>query len=132
MNMRSKTTFRLCDLNTQGAEVVLGIAGIQECFEIRAGRCRATGYLANQDFPNQTSIATRGEIFFIEVPKENRGRGLGASLFQDAIRLIVKNGSSTVNLSPTSQEGKALVASMIRNGVVGETIQQSKFGKRYS
>lgn len=40
-----------------------------------------------------------------------------------------ENGSSTVNLSPTSQEGKALVASMIRNGVVGETIQQSKSGK---
>jgi hypothetical protein len=87
------------------------------------------GYYKDQDFPGDTFSQKRGEVFLTEVPESERGKGLGYSLTKDAISLISANGGETVNLSPTSTGGKAIVSKLIKEGVISDALRKSATGK---
>ncbi len=116
---------------TPGARIELGYAGIREGFSISTpSGAKVSGYLNNQDFPNQGSKATRGEIFYVWVPKQEQGRGIGTSLVYDALRLMQANGSETYNSSLTSEAGRRLHEAIIAKGYIdGTPIQTSETGK---
>ena len=88
-----------------------------------------SGYLKNQDFPNEGTVPDRGEIFLASVPESQQHKGVGYSLSKDALRLIASHGSKTVNLHPTHPGGKAIVKRLIKDGHIGEAIRTSATGK---
>jgi GNAT superfamily N-acetyltransferase len=98
---------------TPGATTEFGVGGFAECFEIRLGGSFAQGYVCNQDFPGETVMAERGELFFIYVPQENRLKGIGSALAKDALRLMSGNGTRTINIASISTGGAWLVAAMV-------------------
>jgi hypothetical protein len=110
--------FTIPKFQTAGARVTTGFAGQSEGFELRAQGASQNGYIRDADFPGARISATRGELFWGEVPPGQRGRGLGRSLAMDALRLLQANGTTTVNISPTSAGGRGLVAALIRDGVL--------------
>ena len=115
---------------TPGAKIRTGFAGITESFEISLpSGARVTGYTHNQDFPNDVSSPTRGEVFYAEVPEDDRRKGIGTSLFKDALRLMQTFGTETVNLSTTSDAGRGFVKQMIKDAVISEPIRTSETGK---
>jgi hypothetical protein len=85
--------------------------------------------LANADFPNQKQKATRGEIFYVEVPESWRRFGWGTSLVLDALRKMREEGAETVNMDATTPEGQALIDSLLEKGYIEGPIQESETGK---
>ena len=81
------------------------------------------------DFPGEYNKKTRGEIWYIEVPESLRKKGVGLKLCEKAISFMKSKGMKTVNMSPTSKEGRALIISLIHNGYVSKPIKQSQSGK---
>ncbi len=99
-------------------------------FEIRtASGAAVTGYFRNQDFPGQDTKPDRAELFFVNVPAAEQRKGVGKGLAIDALRLLEKNGAKTVNMNATTPGGKALVASMLKDGLISGPIQTSATGK---
>lgn len=120
-------------LRTPGAHITTGFANIREGFLISTPEgASAKGYLFNADFPNQRSKPTRGELFYIEVPERLRRRGIGTSLALDALRQMLANGATTVNMDVTTNEGLALIESLIRNGYIEGPIQESDTKAEYN
>ena len=121
---------KIANLQTPGASVQMGVAGFPESFQISTpDGASITGYVTNADFPEDSGSATRGELFFSEVPEDMRRRGIGKSLCLDALRLLKQHGAETVNASPTSDEGRHLVSSLVRSGFLVGPIRQSDSGK---
>ena len=100
---------------------------MQEGFRLSAGTAQATGYSKNQDFPGQKSSPTRGELFQVEGDKNSKG--VGTSLAKDAIGLMASEGAQTVNINPTTAQGRALVERLISDGVISAPIQTAPTGK---
>ena len=116
-------------LETQGVSTQWGVGGQQDAFKLSLKDGSAvTGYAKDQDFPNEYSSPTRGEIFFTGIPESSRGKGIGKSLNIDALRVIAANGSTTVNMHGVSEGGRAIIASMIRDGYVS-LLRTSSTGK---
>lgn len=118
------------DYTTQGVTTTFNPHRTQDSFEIKhKSGATVTGFWQNQDFPNDTQSVTRGEIFLTSVPEVEQHKGLGYSLNADAIKLLKKNGAKTVNLSPVSEGGKAIVDKMMRDGLIHGPIRTSTTGK---
>jgi len=101
-----------------------------DTFEIKtATGASITGYVKNQDFPNEGIVPSRGEIFLASVPEAERGRGTGYSLTKDAVRLLSHHGTKTVNLHATSPGGKRIVEKLLSEGIIGPPIRTSQSGK---
>jgi hypothetical protein len=116
--------------HTPDAKISYGVGGDDSTFKIATpSGASQTGYVGGQDFPNQGFKKTRGELFLAEVPPSERGQGLGKSLAIDGLRVIKAHGGETVNIAPTSEAGRALVSSLIRDGHISEPIQTSETGK---
>jgi DNA topoisomerase I len=117
-------------LKTKGAVLQTGTGGAPEGFFIKTpGGASQSGYLYNADFEKEPSSSTRGELFYAEVPKELRRKGIGGSLARDALAAMKFYGSKTVNIHPTSDEGRALVSSLLRAGEISGPIRTSSLGK---
>ena len=113
-----------------GGKVNVGVAGMDNAFEIVTDDgSRISGYLNNHDFPGQPDSPTRGELFYAEVPEFGRRQGMGTKLALDALDIMANEGAETVNMSPTSDEGRALVASLKRQGAISGPIRTSESGK---
>ena len=56
-------------------------------------------------------------------------RGAGYALTEDAVRLVRENGAKTVNMSTTSDGGRAIVERLKKNKIIGKEIQKSASGK---
>ena len=92
------------------------------------GGAELLGYMANQDFENESVDPKRGELFWVEVPEAQRGQGVGVSMAKDALRVMANAGAERVNLSPISYEGKKMNAALERDGVI-RYIRQASTGK---
>ena len=116
-------------LRTSGARIRMGVGGQREAFEIMTIQgARASGYLRNADFPGEYGKATRGELVYVTAGIKHR-RGIGTSLALDSFRAMRTQGAKTVNISVTTEEGRALVRSLIRKGYISKPIQTSSSGK---
>jgi len=114
---------------TQGASLRFNV-GAADTFEIaHESGAKVTGYLKNQDFPNQPATPTRGELFYAEVPEGKQRSGIGTSLAVDALQLMRVNGVETVNMHGTTAAGRALIAKLQRDNLLSEPIQTSPTGK---
>jgi len=108
----------------------LGYGGMREGFLIEDGSgARATGYAFNADFGRERSSATRGELFFIEVPEDQRGKGVATELATEAVRFMQDQGAETVAMHPMQPGAKELNARLVREGVLRGPINQTESGK---
>lgn len=106
------------------------VGGMRDTFEIKTSKgATVNGYYRNQDFPGMSTKSDRAEIFITSVPESQRRMGIGYNLTEDAIRLVQKNGANTVNLSPTSEGGRAIVGKLKQNGIISGPIRTSETGK---
>ena len=111
------------------ASVQLNYAGQKNCFRISKEYGYITGYVKDQDFPNEKFKEDRGEIWYVEVFPEYKNEGKGKELFIEALDLIKSHGSKTVNISIVSEEGEKLVESILRDGYISGPIKTSETGK---
>jgi len=100
-----------------------------DAFRVDDGKAFLLGYTKNADFPGEYGKKTRGEIFQVNVPQmeQKKGKGLGLCIY--ALNHMKKNGTKTVNMNPTTKEGKALLISLIHNGFISQPIKISDTGK---
>jgi hypothetical protein len=116
------------EFQTPRARVQFGIAGDSDAFRIDGPHgSRGSGYWRNVDFPGEYGKSDRGEIFFITAGSKKRA-GLGTSIARDMLAVMKANGATTLNMYPTTSEGKFLIAKLIREGDV-ELIRTSSSGK---
>jgi predicted acetyltransferase len=101
----------------------------EDSFEITDGKSRLTFFIRNMDFPGQHNKKTRGEIYYIEVAKESRKKGLGLAMCRKALSLMKAVGTKTVNMSAVTDEGRALIISLIHHGDITGPIKRSSTGK---
>jgi len=119
---------RTPQLKTPGARITFNIGGDSDTFRIDGPHgSRGSGYWRNHDFPGESGKRDRGEIFFITAGSRKRA-GLGTSIARDMLAVLRKNGTRTVNMSPTTREGRALIAKLVREGDI-ELIRTSASGK---
>jgi hypothetical protein len=85
--------------------------------------------LSDVDFYREYNKKTRGELFFAEVPANLRKKGIGLAMCQAALTFMKSHGTKTVNMSPTSAEGRLLVTSLIHHGDVSLPIKIAPSGK---
>jgi len=103
---------------------------MKEAFQaVGEGGERVTGYVGGQDIGKKPSEATRGELYYIEVPKSAQRKGVGLELATKAIEHMKASGAKTVNISPTSDGGRALIAKLVATGVISEAITTTESGK---
>lgn len=115
---------------TQNTTTSFNVAKVNDTFSIKTkDGAEVTGYLKNQDFPNEGFKPDRGEIFLTKVPSELEGKGLGLSLTEDAVKLMAANGTKTLNLHATSPGGERIVQKLIENKFISEPIKTSERGK---
>ena len=113
------------------ASTSFGYGGMEEGFKIQdPSGATAIGYTSNADFPNYRSSPTRGELFFVTVPEEHRRKGIGLSLSIQAIQLMKSKGCKTVNMSPTSVGGSAIINALKQKGLISDPIRTSPTGKK--
>jgi len=116
--------------STPGATVTHGYAGMREGFAIKTPHgAEVNGYTHNADFPGKKSDEKRGELFITTVPKHMRLQGLGSSLAKDALGLMKHHGAERVGISTTSDEGRAMVSSLLRDGHIHGPLSTSQTGK---
>lgn len=116
--------------STPGATVTHGYAGMREGFAIKTPHgAEVNGYTHNADFPGKKSDEKRGELFITTVPKHLRRQGLGSSLAKDALGLMKHHGAERVGISTTSDEGRAMVSSLLRDGHIHGPLSTSQTGK---
>jgi hypothetical protein len=101
----------------------------QTLFFINCEAGRLTGYHSNHDFPYQPPLKTRGEIFSVQIERPYQSKGVGTYLALLALRIMKGQGSTSVNIAPTTRHGGVLVKSLIRRGYISAPIQVSKFAK---
>lgn len=98
-------------------------------FVINCVAGQLTGYHSNHDFPYQPSLKTRGEIFSVQIDHAYQRKGIGTYLALMALRIMKKQGSTSVNIAPVTRAGRAFVNSMMNHGYISAPIQVSKFAK---
>lgn len=115
---------------TENTKTSFDIGRTTDTFEIKTkDGSTINGYLKNQDFPGEVSKPERGELFLTNVVEGQKGKGVGQSLNDDAIRLMYSNGAKTVNLHATSPGGEAIVKNLIKHKYISEPIKTSPSGK---
>jgi hypothetical protein len=120
-----KPEYATGNVNTQ-----LNYGNMKDAFRIsNESGSEITGYIKNQDFPGEKSKQSRGELFLTSVAENERMKGLGQSLNEDAIRLMWENGTKTVNLHATSPGGRKIVKNLIDKGFISDAINASSSGK---
>ncbi len=118
------------EFKTPGVVLVSNYANMREGFQLKTPNgSHIAGYLYNADFPGDSESPTRGELFYAEVPKGSRREGTGKSLALDAIAMMKNRGTKTVNMATTSDEGRALLASLLKAGVISGPLRTSATGK---
>lgn len=115
-------------LQTPGAQVRFGIAGMKEAFEITPEGAVVRRYIQDYDFPGQPSSPTRGSLFYVEVPRELRRKGIGTLLSLDALSIMKSNGSNTVAMNPVSGGGAGVIDALVRRGAIRGPIQRATSG----
>ena len=99
-----------------------------DTFRIRGeGGGEVLGYVRNADFPGEYGSPTRGELFFVEAGDVKR-QGRGTALARDALDLMIEQGAETVNVFPTTDAGRSLVARLEREGDIS-FIREAPSGK---
>lgn len=117
-------------IRTEGASLEMGYGNMKEAFRItHPSGAYVTGYAYGQDFPNDSFSKTRAELFKIEVPKDQRRKGLGSSLAVDSLRVMVDNGALTVNMSPTNEGAKKFNLWLVDQGYISGPLRESQSGK---
>jgi predicted GNAT family acetyltransferase len=107
----------------------LDINVADDAYEITHEGARLTFIIGNMDFPSEYNKKTRGEIWYTEVPSSKRKKGIGLAMCRKALSLMKAAGTKTVNMNPVTDEGKALIVSLIHNGEISKPIKQSATGK---
>jgi GNAT superfamily N-acetyltransferase len=103
----------------------LGFGGIPEGFKIiDADGGVVIGRTGDMDMPGEKAVKTRGEVFWLETPKARRRGGHGKALFVAALRLMQGSGATTVALTPTSADGRAFNAAMVKAGVIDGPVRK--------
>ena len=100
-----------------------------DAYEITHEGARLTFIIGNMDFPKEYNKKTRGEIWYTEVPISKQKKGIALAMCRKALSLMKAAGTKTVNMSPVSDGGKALIISLIHNGDISRPIKQSETGK---
>lgn len=100
------------------AEATVKVNDKDNTFDISAPIGKVNGYTKNADMPGEKASPTRGTIFWTEATQPKAGAG--KKLFVEALRLMAEQGTKTVVTIPTSESGKALVNSMVREGYIEE------------
>ncbi|KKN24853.1 hypothetical protein LCGC14_0890550, partial [marine sediment metagenome] len=114
---------------TSKAKIDLGIGGMPDSFRISTPEgAKVIGNVRNAAFANKPVSPTRGELFMAEVPAGIQRQGIGTRLSIDALRLMQKNGITTVKMFATTESGKAVLARLIREGDISEPIARSEAG----
>lgn len=114
----------------ENININFGFAGDKDAFQIKhKDGAAVSGYYQNQDFPGEKTKSDRGEVFLVQVNKGNRFKGIGYNLTEDAINIISANGGKTVNLSATSEGGRAIIKKLIANNIISGPIKTSETGK---
>ena len=105
------------------------VSGLPDSFKITTpDGAKINGMIRNAGFEGKGISPTRGELFFVEVPTNIQRQGVATSLNIDALRLMEKNGTTTVKVFPTTESGKATLAKLIREGYLSEPIARSETG----
>jgi ribosomal protein S18 acetylase RimI-like enzyme len=100
-----------------------------DAFEIRLDKSFLQLYVKNQDFTGERCKPDRGEVFYVEVDPDKRGKGVGSMLAVMALDLMKGEGTKTVVMSPVSKGGEAMIASLLRKGFISGPIKKGKTGK---
>jgi len=125
-----KITDTRLDDDRSAFRITTPYANIEEGFQLTGpGGANARGYLWNADFPGEASSATRGELFYVDVPEPQRRKGHGLAIASEALRRMVEKGALTVNMSAVSPEGKSLIQSMLKRGLIEGPVRTSATGK---
>ena len=116
-------------LRTPGAVLVDNAAHTGDDFRINApDGSFVQAYYRNADFPGDSGKRSRGEIFFVE--SKTQRQGIGTKLVIDALATMRADGAETVNMTAQSSDGgRALVAGLVRRGVISEAIRTADSGK---
>lgn len=109
--------------------VAEGKYGTPESFKIMDRGGVAMGSSHNADFPNDKVSPTRGDLFYVEVPREKRRQGLGEHLALRALALMHKRGATSVTMHSVTKEGAGLAAKLVKLGHLSGPIRTSESGK---